>query len=127
MRRPARGMSILEVLIALAVFATAFLMCLGIFPTAARAVAQARAEEQATRLAEAELERLMAVPFEDVATGLRTAETRAVLAGQEALQTFTVQTTVTDLHADLKDLQVLVSWTSDQTHYLRLETYRANH
>ena len=39
MARPPRGLSLLEVMIGLAVYSTAFLMCLGVFPTAARAVA----------------------------------------------------------------------------------------
>lgn len=125
-RRDRRGISILEVLIGLAVFATAFLMCLGVFPTAARAVTQARSQAQATRLAEAELERLMGLPFVDVASGLRTEVGQATVAGRSVPVSFTVQTTVTDVDTDLKDLHVLVSWSSDSTHYVRLETYRAN-
>lgn len=126
MRQRRRGISILEVLIGLAVFSTAFLMCLGIFPTAARAVTQARSQAQATRIAEAEMERLMSLPYADLANSLATVQGQATIAGRDVPVTFSVQTTATDVHSDLKRLHVLVSWSSDITHYVRLETYRAN-
>lgn len=126
MRQRRRGISILEVLIGLAVFATAFLMCLGVFPTAARAVTQARSQAQATRIAEAEMERLMGVPYADLENSLVTVQGQATVAGRVVPVTFSVQTTATDVHSDLKRLHVLVSWSSDITHYVRLETYRAN-
>ena len=125
MARPPRGLSLLEVMIGLAVYSTAFLMCLGVFPTAARAVAQARSEAHATRLAEEELEHLARLPFDDVVSGVRTARSPATPGDREEPVAFTVQTTVTPMNPDLKDLLVLVSWSTDQTHHLRLESYRA--
>lgn len=127
MRSRPRGVSMLEVLVGLAVFVTAFLMCLGVFPTAAKAVAQARAQAQATRLAEAELERLASLPFDDVISGLRTVSGGAVtVAGRSVPQEFSIQTTVSQPETDLKRVHVLVSWSAQLTHYVRMESYLAN-
>jgi len=124
-RKSPRGISLLEVLVGLAVFATAFLLCLGVFPTAAQAVAQARAWSQATRLAEAELERVRAQPFEDIASGVTTASGAATVAGRSHAEAYTIQTTVTEPETGLKRIHVLVSWNGATTHYVRLETCHA--
>ncbi|MBI3925143.1 MAG: prepilin-type N-terminal cleavage/methylation domain-containing protein [Armatimonadetes bacterium] len=127
LRRSRRGVNLIELLLALALFATAILLIIGIFPTAARSVRQAQGIVVATDLASRRLEELRAVPFAGLAPAVSVIKMTSTSSGGPQVTEYTVQTLVTDRSPDLKHVEVLVSWSTDQARLLRMETYRARY
>lgn len=114
----------MELLIALAIFATALLVIIGLFPMAARAVKQAQGITIATDLASRRMEELLAVPFDQLQSDLSSVTMAARSAGHPTAVDYSVQTVVIDLEPDLKQVDVIVSWTTDQARMVRLQTYQ---
>lgn len=117
-------MNLIEVLIAMAIFATALLVIVGLFPTAARAVRQAQTITVATDLASQRMEEALATPFDQVTDSLTTVSMASRSAGQPAALDYTVQTLVSRPQTDLERIEVLVGWTTDTARMVRLQTYR---
>lgn len=120
MRR--RGLSLLELMIALAVFAVAFLMLLSVFPTAARAVRQGEDRMVATFLADRRLEELRAADFDLLTPSFQGVDVESINAGVSSAMNYTVQTNVTELEPDLKRLRVVVSWNGERARWVEVTT-----
>lgn len=123
-----RGLSLLELMVALAVFAVAFLMLLAVFPTAARAVRQGEDRMVATFLAERRLEELRAADFDTVVDGFAEVPVESSNAGVANLVTYTVQTDVENVagfEPDLKSVRVVVSWNGERARWVEVTTYVA--
>lgn len=127
-RRRGAGFSLVELLIAVAVFATAFLMMLGIFPTSAAALHQSHSYMLATHVGERVLEQyVMTQSFANVVN--RTSGTTDPITGQpdapvtlittvngsQQITTFNWQIVVTALSADLKSARCMVWWNDSTT------------
>jgi len=93
-RRQNRGLSLLELLVAVAVFAVAFVMLLTAFPTAARAVRQGHDYVAATFLAERCLEQIRGLDYDTIENGTYTVQVNTSNQGVELRQGFSVQTLV---------------------------------
>lgn len=116
-------MSLLELLLAVSVFATGFLMMLGAFPTAAAAVGQSEALTAATFLTERQLE---AVRNQEFPAIISLTSEATVLAGRERVK-MTTQIVVTLPTGNLKRIRAVTQWDGGATgpKVLELETYVA--
>ncbi len=83
-----RGMSLIEMLLGLFIFTTAFLMIMGVFPTSVRSVKEGRTVLLATHIAQQKMEAALAL-------------------------TFNCSVIVSDGGTDLKNVRCQVSWTDD--------------
>ena len=123
-----KAFSVMEVVVASAVFAISVLVLFGIFPISARSVRQAEQRMMASHLADNRLQLCRSSAFSDLqdqAPQLNTVLFRhqdEVVTGE-----FRVQQVVTDLTPKLKNVEVIVRWDSDRRHQeLRLETQVAS-
>lgn len=121
-RRPVSGLSLLELLVAVAVFAVAFVMLLTAFPTAARAVRQGQDYINATFLAERCLEQVRSQAYDDVVDGTYTVQVTTNNQGVELKQDFSVQTLVSEPQTNLKRVRVLVSWSGERARHVEVFT-----
>ena len=96
----AQGFSIIECLIALSIFTVGILAVATLVLSSIGENASARRITEATALAEARLEQLMALPYSDI------------VADQETQGAYTVAWEVTegDIVAETKSIMVTVSW-----------------
>lgn len=98
----------------MAIFITAFLMLLGIFPTGLRSVKQARELTMATHLAQQSLENTAAAPFVSIQSSPPAQVPVAITTnGAESSVNYVVQTLVTEVPAgapEYKNVMVQVSW-----------------
>lgn len=98
----------------MAIFITAFLMLLGIFPTGLRSVKQARELTMATHLAQQSLENTRVAPFDTIVSSPPAQVPVTVTSnGAESTINYVVQTLVTDVPAGsptYKNVMVQVSW-----------------
>lgn len=143
--RRARGFSLVELMIGLAIFSTSLLMILGIFPTSSRSIQQARTILLGTHVAEQLVEQYgRGLPFSQVVnrtsgandpvtgTPLSPINLISTVNGTQRVITFNWQIVVTTVNADLKDVRCQVSWLdTDQAstslvRYVNLSTRVAN-
>ncbi|MBI3924638.1 MAG: prepilin-type N-terminal cleavage/methylation domain-containing protein [Armatimonadetes bacterium] len=111
-----RGISLAEVLIALAIFAVAFLFVLGIFPVSADSIRQARELNLAVHLAEQKVESSRAQAFDSVVSNGGSEWLTMVNNGAQQEMEFVYQVLVTDeppVDPELKNIVISVSWTSE--------------
>jgi hypothetical protein len=118
--------------VAVGVFATAFLLLLGVFPTATRAIRQANEYLTASFLAEQEIETVRGLAFEDIddVSPPREVTVQTTNRGTTADASYTVEVDVEDdpLRPGLKKVRVLVSWPAERpTRSLELSTYVADY
>lgn len=106
------GFSLVEAMLAVTLFAVAFLLLVGAFPRAAEVLLQAQGYMVASHLAEQEMARLSAQPFSEIASGTSSVAMSSAQRGTPRLVTYTIQTVVTPLPRDLKKVQVVVSWST---------------
>lgn len=117
------GVSLVELMLGLAIFSTAVLMILGIFPTSARSIQQARTVLLGTHVANVVLEQYTrALPFDQVVnrtsgandpiTGVSNPAIPLVsnVNGSQRVVTFHWQIAVTSVTSDLKGVRCQVSW-----------------
>jgi len=121
-RRQNRGLSLLELLVAVSVFAVAFVMLLTAFPTAARAVRQGHDYVAATFLAERCLEQIRGLDYDTIENGTYTVQVNTSNQGVELRQGFSVQTLVSEPQTNLKRVRVLVSWTGERARHVEVFT-----
>lgn len=132
-----RGFSLIELLIGLSIFATAFLMILGIFPSSMRALHQGRQIMLATHYAQFQMETFMAgKSFSSLAVGTTNPTDQTLLSmvnGSPEILTFHTDIIVSSVTSSLKDVRCQVSWqesipgqTTSITRYVNLETMVAN-
>lgn len=120
------GFSLIEVLIATAVFSVAFLALIGLFPTTQRTSRQAQYQLLANHVGETQMEQTLYAPFDSiVSTSPQTQVLTTQTNGTQQVWSFTYQLTVTpnaNGNANLKDVRCRVTWNDDRFRYLDLET-----
>ncbi len=120
---PRRGFSVMEMLVAAAVFASSVMILLGIFPLSARAVRQSQLNLIATHLAENQLETARARSYEALFTEtLPPIPFTLKVNGTDLNVTYTVTMDVTEVNPGLKSVRVTVSWFWEFDRNLTLET-----
>ncbi|GMU52292.1 MAG: hypothetical protein AMXMBFR33_14380 [Candidatus Xenobia bacterium] len=113
---------------AVGVFATAFLLLLGVFPTATRAIRQANEYLTASFLAEQEIETVRGLAFEDIDdVSPREVTVQTTNRGTTADASYTVEVDIDSLNPELKRIRILVSWTRERPRSLELSTYVADY
>ncbi|HXE71831.1 MAG TPA: hypothetical protein VNO81_04140 [Candidatus Nitrosotenuis sp.] len=111
MLRTRTGYSLIELMMGMGIFASAFLLLMGAFPTSASALHQAQSYMVASHLAEEEMAGIADRPFDQIASATRSVSMTSTNQGSQQTLTYTVQTTVTQPATYLKRVQVVVSWT----------------
>ena len=114
-------------MIAVAVFAVAFVMLLTAFPTAARTVRQGEEYLNATFLAERRLEEVRSLYYDNVVDSTSTESVTTNNQGVALTRDYSVQTLVTIPQTDLKRVRVLVSWTGDRARHVEVLAYVARY
>lgn len=123
-----RGLTVIETLIASAVFTVAILALIGIYPVSAKAARQAQGALVAANLAEKELEFSRAMAYDAVADRTLDYEISIENNGFDMQLVFQTATTVTEIRPGLKQIKVRVDWAEpdSQPRKLEMETYVAN-
>lgn len=121
-----RGFTLIEVLVACAVFVALLLLLLDGWAQSARATAQARHQAAALGIAREQIDYVVSLPFEtDVSTPSGARTLCATVGGNTADATFTWQVSKTAVpgRTDTKACQVVVSWwDGGQMHHVDLES-----
>jgi prepilin-type N-terminal cleavage/methylation domain-containing protein len=113
------GFTLLEVLVALSLFAVGMLSVLQIFPLNRRFLKQSAQSTQAAFLAQEQMEKVVKLPYASLTTGSFQAATPASTTAGDPMAAFTEQTTVTLLtstwastatNVGLKRVDVLITW-----------------
>ncbi len=128
----------LELVVAVGIFATAFLLLLGVFPTATRAIRQANEYLTASYLAEQEIELVRAMDYDAiVAVSPRDVTVQTTNRGITVDTRYTIEVDVSEIDpknpdqiligSGLKRIRVLVSWTHEQIRKLEVSTYVADY
>lgn len=111
-----RGLSLIETLVAVTLLGIGMSGAFGLLAAAERALAEATNRTEAGGLAEAELERLLRLPWSDLS-----AENSVTVRGR-----FTLAASATPIDAGLAALRVTVSWDAPSgRNTARLATLRA--
>lgn len=114
--RKEKGLNLIELLIGLSIFATCFIMIMGIFPTGVKAVQQGKNVLLATHIAEQQMEYIKSLDFASVtSSNLQAATVNMTSVVQNITQnlSFDVSYSITyplNGHNDLKAVRVQVSW-----------------
>jgi len=108
------GFSLIEIMFATLIFTVAYLAIIGIFPTCARAVHEARVVMLATHIAQQQLENTVSITtgFSGITGGSGQVTLISVVNGATETLTFNWQITVTNPGGDtnLKDVRCQVYW-----------------
>ncbi len=113
----------MEMLVAAAVFASAVMILLGIFPLSARAVRQSQLTLIGTHMAEFELETARARSYEALADEtLPPIPVTLKLNGTDTTVSYTVAMMVQESSPGLKHVAVTVNWLWETPHSVTLET-----
>lgn len=126
--RVPRAFSVMEVIVAAAVFVVSVLVLFGIFPIAARAGRQAEQRLMASHLANNRLTLCRSSAFPDLQNQAPQVNT-VIFRHQDEMvsEEFNVEQKVTNITPKLKNIEVIVTWDSDRRHQeLRLETQIAS-
>jgi prepilin-type N-terminal cleavage/methylation domain-containing protein len=133
-RRGSRGFSLIELLIGLLIFTTAFLGLLSVYPVSMRALSQARQRMIASHVAEMQLESALNTSFDGLkSSNPTTPSILSMVNGTTEVLSFSTQIVVSDVSDGLKDVRCQVSWsesipgqTTAMVRYITLETLVAN-
>ena len=123
-----RAFSVMEVVVAAAVFIISVLVLFGIFPISARAIRQSEQRLMAEHLADNRLTLCRSSAFSDL-KNIAPQVIPATFRHQDTLDTveYSVEQKVVDVTAKLKNVEVIVSWDKERRHQeLRLETQIAD-
>jgi prepilin-type N-terminal cleavage/methylation domain-containing protein len=132
-----KGFSLIELLLGLTIFSTAFIMILAVFPTSVKAMHQGRQVLLATHIAQGQMETFLnGKTFATLADGSYTPTTPSMISmvnGQTEVMSFTTQIVVSTVSANLKDVRCQVTWQesipgqiTSMVRYVNLETMVAN-
>ena len=118
-------MTVMEVIVAAALFAISILVLLGVFPLSARAVRKAQVRTIATHLAENQIEKSRAASFVSVASVPPYSVVADIVNNNitEGVD-FSVEQNVTNISTAVKRVRVTVNWkreSQDQTVFLETD------
>lgn len=112
--RAKRGLTVIEMLVAAALFAASFMILIGAFPLAARAIRLAQVRNIAHHLAQSRLERLNVAAYADVAAGgPEGIDVTVINNGISETIPFSLTQDVTVVSTGLKHVRVTLRWTRD--------------
>lgn len=122
-----RGLTVIEIMIAVAVFAVAIVTIIGVYPVSARAARQAQGHLVATNLAEKELEFSRAMDYDAIETRSEQYLMEFESNGARTQIDFTTEVEVQEPRTGLKQIVVTVNYlgTDNFRRSLRMETYVA--
>lgn len=123
-----RAFSVMEVVVAAAVFIISVLVLFGIFPISARAMRQAEQRLMAEHLADNRLTLCRSSAFSDL-KNIPAQVNEVFFRHQDQVESeqFSVEQKVTNVTPKLKNIEVIVTWDSERRHQeLRLETQIAD-
>lgn len=104
----------MEMIVAAALFAGSFLIIIGAFPLAARAIRNAEIRNVAHHLAQARLERLNVTGFDQLTfANTENVNVDLIHQGQTETTDFKITHQATDIGVGLRHVRVLVEWTRD--------------
>jgi Tfp pilus assembly protein PilV len=123
-----RAVSVIEMVVAAAVFAVSVLVLFGIFPISARSVRQAEQRLMAAHIADNRLELCRSMAFANI--NPQPPQTTTVLFRHQdelVTQEYSMEQAVSNVSPSLKNVEVIVRWKSDnRDQELRLETQVAS-
>lgn len=107
-----RGVSLLEVLIAVFILLTVLIMSMGFWVSCARFMAKTRARILGTYAAEQAMENVIALGYDGVSAmaGPHAYQLDVTMSGQPEIYTVNYEVTMTDVDEDLKSVQIKVKW-----------------
>lgn len=111
MPRHARGLTIVELVVAMALFVAFFLLVMNTWPLNAWAASKARHVVLANHIVEQEMENTLALGFDNAVSRSGSYTLSGSTNGAAESQTFNYTVTVTSVSSDASDLVVGVSWT----------------
>lgn len=106
----ASGMTLLEVMVAVVLLATVFLVAVAALPAVSGAQRDAEREELASSLAGRVMERTRQQGYEAAASWSGQADLPVISGGQERVEHFLYAVQVSEVEADLKDVVLTVTW-----------------
>ncbi len=109
-----KGLSLLEVMIALLIMAIGLLQVGAMMASAIQANAQASHLTEAYEIAQAEMEGLKLLPWSSLSSGSHSRELRGI--------TFTSSWTVLSTVGRIKDVDLVVTWTEGREHSIDFRT-----
>lgn len=123
----ARGLTVMETMIAVTVFLVAVIALIGIYPASVRASRQAHGQLVAANLAEKELEFSRAMEYDAVETRQKDYDLVLETNGASTQVEFETRVEVSQVREGLKRVQVTVLWqgTDHMNRSLKMETYVA--
>lgn len=126
--RTVKGASILEFMVACAIFLSAYLMIIGVFPIGYSGIDKSRKVEFATNFAQMEMERARSLTFDSSHNATANYTVTSRINGRTLTSVYTCTTTESTEFDDsetmaIKRLVVQVSWTDTTgARYVRMET-----
>lgn len=122
-----RGLTVVETLVAVSIFAVAIVAMIGVYPASVRALRQAHGQLMAANLAEKELEFSRAMQYDAVETRDKDYQLTLETNGVPTTVEFETQTRVSEIREGLKRVAVTVRWqgTDRMNRSLEMETYVA--
>ena len=123
--RRARGLTVIETLIAATLFLTSVVVLIGLYPASARATRQAQGHLMAAYLAERELEFARGRGYNAIEDYTETYDLTVVNNGASHEITFNTSVKVTDVRDGLKSVVVSVDYLAPDkfNRQLKMETY----
>lgn len=115
-----RGLTVIETMIAVALFATAIIAAIGIYPTSARAARQAQGHLVASHLAEKELEFSRAMDYDAIEDRQEQYTLDFESNGAATQITFDTDIRVQEVQTGLKQLTVTVNYVGTDNFNRRL-------
>lgn len=125
MRSRRKGISLIELMIAIGLLASGFLMVIGMFPTGLVALKKSESLVLATDLAQRELERVKTTAYDSMASYEVDEELSLTASGTSITRRFTcaVQADTQLVAGRLREVIVMVSWQEGgQVRYVKMGT-----
>lgn len=124
----------IELLIGLLIFTTAFLGLLAVYPVSTRALSQARQRMVATHVAEMQMENALSGGFGSIVSSTPTTPSMiSMVNGSTEVLSYQTQIVVSSVSSNVKDVRCQVSWSESipgqsaaLVRYVTLETLVAN-
>lgn len=124
-KRRARGVSLVELMMAMGLLASGFLMVAGMFPTGLTALKKGESVLLATHLAQREMEKVKSTAYTSIASYSFTENLALTATGSQVTRTFSgsVQADYEPVPGRLREVVVMITWLEGgQARYVKLGT-----